>query len=67
MPKYEKLSKFGEFLAGLRGHLLYKGDRLLDKWEAFEMTDKTPKEIINGESRFTLSVDHEYKSYMINH
>ena len=64
---YEKSSEFCEFLVGLRGYLLYKGDRLVDKWEAFEMTNMTAKEIINEPSIFNISVDHEYKSFMISH
>jgi len=68
MPfKYEKLSEFGEFLVGLRGYLLYKGDRLLDTWEAFEMTNKTAKEIINEPSIFSVHVDYDYTSFMIKH
>jgi len=62
--KYGKLSKFGQFVVDLRGYNLYKGSRPLDKWEAFEMTNKTARDIIDGKCRITAMINHDYVKFM---
>lgn len=71
MANYKELSPFGKFMLKAKGYIFYTiRGRMLDNWEAFEMTKAkySVLDIINGECDGVVTgVDTSYKHFMINH